>query len=209
MPTNLYGPNDNFNLETSHVLPALVRKIHLGKCLENNDWKAISHDLNKRPIEGVDGNADKEDVHNILAKYGIQRQAGRHDEINVEIWGTGAPLREFLWSEEMAEACVFIMENIEFDQTINKNLTKHGSVKEIRNTHINIGTGKEISIKDLSGVIKKHIGFKGELVFNSKKPDGSMRKLTDPTKLNELGWHHKIDVESGVGMLYEWYTNPT
>jgi GDP-L-fucose synthase len=209
MPTNLYGPNDNFNLETSHVLPALLRKIHLGKCLENSDWEAIGNDLDKRPIEGVNGKADKEEVYHILAKYGIRRQDDRPDEIKVEIWGTGKPLREFLWSEEMAEACVFIMENIDFAQTINNNYINSGVKPEIRNTHINIGTGKEITIKNLAVLIKEHIGFNGKLVFNSKKPDGSMRKLTDPKKLNDLGWHHKINVGEGISKLYKWYKNPT
>ena len=114
MPTNLYGPNDNFNLETSHVLPALIRKIHLGKCLEESNWEDIKKDLNKRPIEGIDGKAENRQILHILSQYGILPPSGG-TKGSVEIWGSGAPLREFLWSEEMAEACVFVMENVDFN----------------------------------------------------------------------------------------------
>jgi GDP-L-fucose synthase len=111
-----------------------------------------------------------------------------------------SPLREFLWSEELADACVFVMENVNFTDLADL------SQKEIRNTHINIGTGKEISIKNLAYLIKKKIGFKGNLVFNTAKPDGTLRKLTDPSKLHSLGWHHKIEIEEGVERMYQWYT---
>jgi GDP-L-fucose synthase len=191
MPTNLYGPNDNFDLEKSHVLPAILRKVHLAKSLMNNDWDAIRKDLNRLPVEDVDGNAEKNAILSKMEKYGVKKNS-------VEIWGTGKPLREFLWSEEMADACVFIMENIDF-----KDLIPQG--KEIRNTHINIGTGKDISIRELANLIAKKVGYRGELVFNAGKPDGTMRKLTDPAKLHQLGWKHKIDIEEGVGKLYDWY----
>lgn len=218
MPTNLYGPNDNFDLEKSHVLPALLRKIYLGKCLEENNWDAIREDLNKRPIEGITGEKTKERademvnkaaILSILSKYGITVAPSPHRLIvSVEIWGSGKPLREFLWSEEMAEACIFVMENVDFQDLIRVNSLKisHNShSNEVRNTHINIGTGKEVSIKALAEQIKKAIGFKGELVFNTSKPDGTMRKLTDPSKLHRLGWHHQIEIEEGVMKLYEWY----
>lgn len=198
MPTNLYGPNDNFNLETSHVLPALIRKIHLGKCLEKNDWDAICKDLSNRPIEGIDGNSTQENILQILNKYGIRKNA---NGVEVEIWGTGAPMREFLWSEDMADATVFVMENINFENTYSS------ENKEIRNTHINIGTGKDISIKDISLIIKEVTGFTGSLYFNSTKPDGTMKKLTDVSKLNKLGWKHSIEINQGVEKLYTWYTN--
>jgi GDP-L-fucose synthase len=210
MPTNLYGPNDNFDLEKSHVLPALIRKIHLGKCLENNDWKAIRNDLDKRPVEGVNGKAWEDDILNMMARYGLRRINGQNTEVGVEIWGSGKPMREFLWSEEMAEACVFIMENVNFQDTISLIYKDSGNTEnkqEIRNTHINIGTGKEISIEGLASLIKEQIGFKGKLIYNKEKPDGSMRKLTDPSKLNNLGWKHHIEVEEGISMLYQWYTN--
>ena len=221
MPTNLYGPNDNFDLEKSHVLPALVRKIHLGKCLEEDNWEAIRHDLNKRPIEGIGGKNTNEEILKIFSKYGIWYASAfersnvptpQRSRVIVEIWGSGSPLREFLWSEEMADACVFLMENVNFTDLFKSSkennsstLQSFNSSTEIRNTHINIGTGKEISINDLAHLIKQIIGFKGELYFNTNKPDGTMRKLTDPTKLNKLGWQHKFEINEGVKELYMWY----
>jgi len=191
MPTNLYGPNDNFDLEKSHVLPALLRKIFLAKNLMNGDWNTIRKDFNRLPVEGISGKDADNLILAKLAKYGINKD-------NVEIWGTGTPLREFLWSEEMADACVYVMENVDF-----KDLIPEGN--EIRNTHINIGTGKEISIANLAGLIAKTVGYGGKFVFNTNKPDGTMRKLTDPSQLHRLGWKHKIDIEEGVSKLYAWY----
>ena len=185
MPTNLYGPNDNFDLEKSHVLPALIRKIHLSKLLSEEKYDEVIKDLGVRTIE---------EAESYLASIGVL-------EDRVEIWGTGNPKREFLWSEDMADACVYIMENIDFQNTFNK-----GQI-EIRNTHINIGTGKELSIKELAETIRSIIGFKGELVFNPDKPDGTMRKLTDVRKLNELGWKYTVDLIEGIEMLYSWYVN--
>ena len=192
MPTNLYGPNDNFDLERSHVLPAMIRKIHLAHCLKQGDWDAICKDLNQRPVEGIDGNSSKEDILAILAKYGISNS-------EVKLWGTGTPLREFLWSEEMADASVFVMEHVDFKDTY-----KQGD-KDIRNCHINIGTGKEISIRELAELIVSTVGYQGQLTFDSTKPDGTMRKLTDPSKLHALGWHHKVEIEEGVQRMYNWY----
>jgi GDP-L-fucose synthase len=202
MPTNLYGPNDNFNLETSHVLPALIRKIHLGKCLENNDWDTVRTDLNKRPVKEVDGTASETEIVNTLSSYGVFPPSGGTEGGSVEIWGSGAPMREFLWSEEMAEACVFVMEKVDF-----KDVIPLGDKipAEVRNTHINIGTGKEISIKQLAELVKVKVGFRGELKFNASKPDGTMRKLTDPSKIHSLGWHHKIEIDEGIEKLYNWY----
>ena len=214
MPTNLYGPNDNFDLEKSHVLPALIRKIHLGKCLEEDNWEAIRKDLDKNPIEGIDGGAKKEEILKILDKYGIKQVASSTQQVDknsiyyklqatssvsIEIWGSGKPRREFLWSEDMADACVFLMENRDFKDTY------PAEVKEIRNTHINIGTGEDISIKELAETIKKIVGFNGEFYFNTDKPDGTMVKLTDPSKLHSLGWKHKVELEDGVKTIYEWY----
>ena len=154
MPTNLYGENDNFDPETSHVLPALVRKIHQAKLL---------------------------------------------GEKRVEIWGSGKPKREFLYSEDMADACVYLMENVNFKDIIKK------GIGEIRNTHINIGTGKDISIKELAYLIKDIVRYDGEFYFNTDKPDGTMRKLLDVSKINRLGWKYKIELEEGVGRVCEWY----
>ena len=192
MPTNLYGPNDNFDLERSHVLPAMIRKIHLAHCLKEGNWEAVRKDMNQRPVESVNGDSSKEDILAILKKYGIS-------ETEVTLWGTGTPLREFLWSEEMADASVFVMEHVDFKDTY-----KEGS-KDIRNCHINIGTGKEITIRQLAERIVETVGYQGKLTFDSSKPDGTMRKLTDPSKLHALGWHHKIEIEEGVQRMYEWY----
>lgn len=191
MPTNLYGPNDNFDLEKSHVLPAMIRKIHLAKCLNEGNWDAVRKDLNKRPVENISGSASENEILAILNKYGISPNS-------VKLWGTGTPMREFLWSEDMADACIFVMQNVDFkDVSTDK--------KEIRNTHINIGTGKDIAIKDLANLIAKEIGFKGNIIFDTTKPDGTMKKLTNPTKLNSLGWRHSVEIENGVKKMYGWY----
>ncbi len=197
MPTNLYGPNDNFDLEKSHVLPALIRKMHLGKALENNDWTTIAEDLNALPIEGVNGNSSEKEILAILEKYGIKR---KDDTIYLEIWGSGKPMREFLWSEDMADACVFLMEQRDFKDCYSQD------TKEVRNTHINIGTGVDITIKDLAELIQQKINFKGELYFNTEKPDGTLKKLTDPSKLHDLGWKHTVSLSQGIERVYSWYT---
>lgn len=191
MPTNLYGPHDNFDLERSHVLPAMIRKIYLGELLYEQNWQGIRKDLNRRPVEGIDGRSTEEEIAEVLARYGITAQ-------RVELWGTGKPLREFLWSEEMADACVFIMEKVNFEDL-------KGNGKEVRNCHINIGTGKEVSISGLAALISREVGYQGEICFNPAKPDGTMRKLTDVSKLHQLGWHHRIEIEEGVRRMYEWY----
>lgn len=191
MPTNLYGPNDNFDLEKSHVLPAMIRKIFLSKCLMDNNTELLKKDFNKRPVEGINGEHSLEEIKAILSKYGVF-------ENRVELWGTGKPMREFLWSEDMADACIYVMQNIDFkDLIIDK--------REIRNTHINIGTGSDITIKDLSKLITKTIGYQGAVSFDSSKPDGTMKKLTDPSKLNGLGWKHQVGIEEGIEIIYEWY----
>jgi GDP-L-fucose synthase len=226
MPTNLYGPNDNFDLEKSHVLPALIRKIHLGKCLESvkwvalsaksdENWEKIKEDLNRNPIEGVTGENTVEEILDVLQKYGIRKQFNtQHSTFNIsiEIWGSGAPRREFLYSEDMADACVFLLENRDFKDTYEVTASTNDSctpnqvaMQEIRNTHINIGTGEDISIKELAEMIKKTIGFNGELYFNTEKPDGTMKKLTDPSKLHSLGWKHKVELADGIQMMYDWY----
>jgi len=167
MPTNLYGPNDNFDLEKSHVLPALLRKMHEAK-------------LNNTP--------------------------------QVEIWGSGKPRREFLYSEDMADACVFLLENRDFKDVYETKIGSNDScapnsiqTQEIRNTHINIGTGVDISIKELAETIKKIVGYEGKLYFNDTKPDGTMIKLTDPSKLHALGWKHTVALEEGIERVYKWY----
>ncbi len=192
MPTNLYGPEDNFDLETSHVLPALVRKMHLAAALMRDDWAAVRTDFARRPVEGVDGTASERTILEKLEKYGIT-------EGRMTVWGTGKPLREFLWSEDMADACTYIMERVGFrDLAADKG-------REVRNCHINIGTGVELTIAELVRLISATVGFRGEIVFDTSKPDGTMRKLTDPSRLHALGWRHKVSVEEGVARLYRWY----
>ena len=183
MPTNLYGPNDNFDLEKSHVLPALIRKIYLAKLLNEGKTKEVLSDLNVNTLE---------EANTYLSKFGVNKDS-------VEIWGSGKPRREFLYSEDMADACVFLLENRDFKDTYEK-----GS-KEIVNTHINIGTGVDISIKELAELIQEIVGFKGELKFNTDKPDGTMVKLTDPSKLHSLGWKHKVELENGIRTMFDWY----
>lgn len=182
MPTNLYGPNDNFDLEKSHVLPALIRKIHLAKLYQANNVEALKLDLKVSSIN---------EVEIMLSQYGITKNS-------VAIWGSGLPMREFLWSEDMARACVFVMEQIDFFECIL-------NPKEIKNTHINIGTGKDISIKALAYLIKEIIDYKGDFTFDKSKPDGTFKKLTDCSKINNLGWKHKVSLEEGIDNLYKWY----
>ena len=290
MPTNLYGPNDNFHLENSHVMPAMMRKIYLSKLIHDGAWDKIATDLNKRPVEGVAGEglvntnltnltnennscnpcsstndssnpcnscssnndscnpcnscsssndssnpcnpcsstndsgnscSSKEKVLRVLSKYGIF-------DNKVVLWGTGTPLREFLWSEDMADASVHILLNVNFSDIIgiekyssvhygnstdgavdrNHSTGRGGAIPslgEIRNCHINVGTGKELTIRELSELIVKTVGFEGTVEFDASKPDGTPRKLIDVSKLHSLGWHHRVEIEEGVQKLFDWY----
>jgi len=209
MPTNLYGPNDNFNLETSHVMPAMMRKMILAKALLKKDMDFVKKDLNKRPVEGVSGLDSDKDIIAILNKYGIYND-------HLDLWGSGKPLREFLWSEEMADASVFVLENVSYKDVnglpselqglTTEQIRDNGfNIPEVRNCHINVGTGKELTIKELSEKIKSQINYKGDIRWDSSKPDGTMRKLIDVSKLHSLGWHHKVEIDQGVARLYDWY----
>lgn len=217
MPTNLYGPNDNYNLETSHVLPALIRKMHLGKCLENNDWDAIRKDLKKYPIEGVTETASESDILNILSKYGIKYTSETlHpapctlQPVSISLWGTGSPYREFLYVDDLAEACVFVMNNVNYAHLTALGHEPHASRpmphSDIKNTHINIGTGKDLTIKDLAELIKEIVGFKGNLNWDSTKPDGTPRKLLDVSKINSLGWKERVGLEEGIKMVCNYHS---
>ena len=206
MPTNLYGPNDNFHLENSHVLPAMIRKIHLAKCLNEGDWETVQKDIDLRPVtlrEGdqvvrIDGQSSEADILRVLLHYGIEPNA-------VTLWGTGRPMREFLWSEEMADASVHVLLNVDFKDTYDTSVKNADGITEIRNCHINVGTGKEISIREVAELIQKEIGFRGEIRWDASKPDGTLKKLTDVKKLHNLGWHHKIEIDEGIHRLYNWY----
>ncbi len=233
MPTNLYGPNDNFHLENSHVMPAMMRKVYLAKLIHDGNWEAIRNDMNKRPINptdklraiigdgNVDGDNTMERILTALQFYGIE-------DNKVSLWGSGAPLREFLWSEDMADASVHVLLNVNFGDVIG--IEKYSSVHygakadavvdrnnsegrggaipslgEIRNCHINVGTGKELTIRALSELVVKAVGFRGEIAWDATKPDGTMRKLISVDKLHRLGWTHKVEIEEGVTRLFEWY----
>ena len=233
MPTNLYGPNDNFHLENSHVLPAMMRKIYLAKLIHEGNWDAICVDMNKRPINppaalaakigeaNVDGKEPKERILAALAFYGIE-------DNKVTLWGDGSPLREFLWSEDMADASVHVLLNVNFsdiigiekysstfygvktDGEVNRNNSEGRggaipSLGEIRNCHINVGTGKELHIKELAQLVVEAVGFEGEVLWDTTKPNGTPRKLIDVSKLHSLGWTHKVEIEDGVAKLYKWY----
>ena len=233
MPTNLYGPNDNFHLENSHVMPAMMRKVYLAKLIHDGAWDKIRRDLTIRPVGAnikengeqvryvIDGNSDEALIRKILAWYGIE-------DNKVTLWGTGKPLREFLWSEDMADASVHVLLNVDFkdiigiekyssvhygvaaDGVVDRNhSTGRGgyipSLGEIRNCHINVGTGKELTIRELSELVVKAVGFQGEVSFDASKPDGTMRKLIDVSKLHSLGWTHKVEIDDGVQKLFDWY----
>jgi GDP-L-fucose synthase len=212
MPTNLYGPNDNYNLETSHVLPALIRKMHLGKCLENNDWVSIRIDLKKRPIEGVDDKFSEEEILNKLTKYGIHSQVsnaqpvpGRLHPVTINLWGTGSPYREFLYVDDLAEACVYVMNHVDYKDLKDQNNNANKVPNQFKNTHINIGTGKDLTIKELALIVKEKTGFKGQLNWDSSKPDGTFRKLLDVSKINSLGWKEKKGLKEGIVLVYNRY----
>ena len=245
MPTNLYGPNDNFHLENSHVMPAMMRKVYLSKLLadacgtdaakSSAAWAGIRKDLSIRPVGAnikengateptryvIDGNSPESLILKILAFYGIENN-------KVTLWGTGKPLREFLWSEDMADASVHVLLNVNFSDIIgiekyssvhygvaadgvvdrNHSTGRGGAIPslgEIRNCHINVGTGKELTIRELAMLVVKAVGFEGELLFDSTKPDGTMRKLIDVSKLHSLGWTHKVEIKDGVQKLFDWY----
>ena len=193
MPTNLYGPNDNFDLEKSHVLPAMIRKIHLAKLLMENDFNGIRRDLISCPCSKIDTSAEDYILAQSLNDLGIFKD-------HLLLWGTGEPLREFLWSEDMADASVYILENVSFSDL-------KGSSQDIRNCHINIGTGIEHTIAQVANMIKSTIGYNGDIRWDSTKPNGTMRKLCDVSKLHSLGWHHKVELSDGIKRLYNWYLN--
>lgn len=216
MPTNLYGPNDNYNLETSHVLPALIRKMHLGKCLEKGDMAAIRKDLDKRPVKGVNGKSTEKDILKVLMEFGIEmsgkrENGGRKTEYEknipatITLWGTGSPKREFLYVEDLAEAVVYLMENADA-KTLRQVVTEGGQTEQIV-SHINIGCGEDLSIKELAYMVKKAVGFNGEILWDTSKPDGTPRKLLDVTKLFSLGWKPAISLKHGIEKVYREYTD--
>lgn len=188
MPTNLYGPNDNFDLIGSHVLPAMLRKIHLAKCLMEGDREALLADLRRRPVAGLPADAGVEQIADFLAsRFDIR-------PTSLTLWGTGTPLREFLWSEDMAEACVYLLEHVDAPQ-----MAAMGS------SFVNVGTGIEHTIAEVARMVAEAVGYRGDIRFDSSKPDGTPRKLTDPSRLHALGWRHQVELADGIARLYRWY----
>lgn len=185
MPTNLYGPNDNFNLETAHVLPALIRKFYLGKLLEEENFEKIKENIKKYPLGfGLDEKIDlnnKESIKETLKQLGITKES-------ITLWGTGEVYREFLYVDDLADACVYLMEEIDAKE-----------MKKISPDYfVNIGTGKDITIKELAKLIKEIVGYKGKIIHDTTKPDGTPRKLLDVSKINELGWRYRIELDNGI-----------
>jgi len=190
MPTNLYGQNDNYDLEKSHVLPALIRKMYLGECLIENNWTSLREDLNKRPIEGVNGSFSDDVVMKVLNKYGISIV---NNEVSITLWGTGSPMREFLHVNDMADSSVFLLLNYDAPDTTP--------------SHVNAGCGEDITIKDLSELVRKTVGYEGKVIWDSTKPDGTPRKLMDVSKLKGLGWKPSISLEEGIRRVVSVYIN--
>ena len=209
MPTNLYGPNDNYDLEKSHVMPALIRKMHLGKCLIECDWKSIRKDFDKHPVEGVTGKDTEIEIGEKLEKYGIFRHSSLDAPVTVKLWGTGAPRREFLHSDDLANACIYLMENIDFKDLLKlkdpSEITSRDKKIEIRNTHINIGTGVDLTIKELAFLIKEIVRFDGMIEWDTSKPDGTFQKLLSVKKIHKLGWKETIQLEDGIRKIYADY----
>ena len=192
MPTNLYGPNDNFHLEHSHVLPAMIRKMHLARLLAEGRMDDVRADLALRPVSGLAPDAGDDAVRDALARFGIYPD-------RLELWGSGRPLREFLWSEDMADASVHVLLNVRFDDL------RKAAGPDVRDTHINIGTGIEHTIGQTAEMVRRAVGFDSPVVWDSTKPDGTMRKLCGVTRLHSLGWHHSVELEDGIQRLYKWY----
>lgn len=190
MPTNLYGQNDNYDLEKSHVLPALIRKMYIGKCLIESDWTKLRADLNKRPIEGVNGSYSDDVILQLLNKYGIFQT---NEEVSVTLWGTGSPKREFLHVDDMADSSVFLLLNYDAPDTMP--------------SHVNAGCGVDLTIKELSEIVRKTVDYKGNIVWDSTKPDGTPRKLLDVSKLTSLGWKPSITLEEGIRRVVSVYVN--
>ena len=206
MPTNLYGEDDNFNLENSHVIPAVMRKLHLAKCLENNDWQAIKQDLTNNPIKEINSDSNQSEIIKILAKHGIKTtndsrlttQGSQPNKVEVELWGTGNAMREFLYVDDMAKASLFVLE-------LNEK-TYQANTKPML-SHINVGTGKDVTIREMAETMKEIVGYKGKLTFDTSKPDGAPRKLIDVTRLEKMGWKYSVDLKEGLATTYEWQLN--
>lgn len=207
MPTNLYGPNDNYDLQNSHFLPAFIRKMHLGKALMEDNWEAVRHDLNRNPVDSINGDATEEKIISLLKRYGITNdEAGGR----ITLWGTGQPRREVLQSDQLADACLFIMEQVNFDDLLKLSPVKYsdGIVKnEVRNTQINIGLGTDYTLFEIAMLVKKAVNYTGEIIWDRSMPDGTMQKLTAVDRLTSLGWKNQLTLEEGIDLTYTSYKN--
>jgi GDP-L-fucose synthase len=214
MPTNLYGPNDNYNLETSHVLPAILRKTHLARCLETGDWAGIARDLDRRPIEGIDGKADKSVITGLLGKYGITFDTGeplagsvtRHaSPVTLTLWGTGQVFREFLYVDDMADACVTVLTDLNASDLAANHaspVTRHASPVT---AFINIGTGEDQTIEAVAALVKSIVGFTGKIRWDAAKPDGTLKKLLDISALKKMQWEPAFSLKDGITSVYTQY----
>jgi GDP-L-fucose synthase len=200
MPTNLYGPGDNYDLKTSHVLPALIRKSHLARLASEGNWEEIERDrfkLGEIPsdIEASLRAIAKSSGHNIPHAC---KQQGPESLPAVAIWGSGNPRREFLHVDDLADACVFLMNRVDADWIRRQGIS-----------HINIGTGQDIAISDLAQMICNIVGYKGDVLYDANKPDGTLKKLLDVSRLRGLGWKHQISLREGIENTYECYRGLT
>ena len=209
MPTNLYGPNDNFDLETSHVLPAMIRKFHLAKLASEGDRQAIERDIQHfGPIPG--------DIYDeLMSTTRAGERNSRDQQTAVRLWGSGSPRREFLHVDDLAAACVFIL-NLSDEMYQSACMTTPGEDVPLQTDNdspevsfLNIGSGNDITIKDLAGLIRSQTGYSGEVAWDPQKPDGTPRKLLDVTRLNTLGWKPQIDLRMGIRQTYQWYLKAT
>ena len=205
MPTNLYGPGDNFDLEKSHVLPAIIRKLHLGKSLRSKDLQAIKRDFDKYPVMGVTGKSPEKEIIETLEKFGIKKT---RNNVSVSFWGTGKPRREFLHSDDLAGACLYVFENLDFKDLVDDTTKFDRVVKDIRNTHINIGSGVDLTIRELVEMVKDIVGYHGIIEWNASLPDGTGQKLMDVSKIRSLGWKDTIPLKEGIEGVYKNYCNP-
>ncbi|MFZ4521222.1 MAG: GDP-L-fucose synthase family protein [Bacteroidales bacterium] len=203
MPTNLFGPNDNYNLETSHVLPAIIRKMHLARCLETNNWHGIRKDLRKRPIEGVNENSEEEEILGILNKYGITME--QPAKVSLTLWGTGKVFREFLHVDDMAAACVNVLENLDVEELIARHTTLVTRPSSPVTAFLNIGTGEDQTIAEIAAMVQKIVGFSGNILWDSNKPDGTLKKLLDVSLLKNLGWSPVFTLQDGIVSVYSQY----
>lgn len=203
MPTNMYGPGDNYHPQNSHVLPAFIRRMHLAKCLDAEDWDAIRsvycHEEAQESTNTKPPIPNPDELINWLAKSGISRLQTSNSKRQTALtcWGSGSPLREFLYSDDLAEACVFLIENTDYADVVFEDAA--GTVQ----SHVNVGSGSEITIKCLAETVADVVGYEGAIDWDDSKPDGTPRKLMDSSKLRKLGWEPRVGIRAGIALAYQ------